>query len=121
MISFLKKYAKHILAGLAVVAVLGVGYFDTYPTYISKSLVLTERECSEVATIVAVQGFKTQDPSQPIPDEVVKAMKDASRKAKRVANYIIEKNPEVLQMPPAFVYQQLTMSCLVSGGKAELK
>ena len=89
----MRRSYKSLLLLLGALAVAGVGYFDTYPTYLAKTVVLS--------------------------DTVVETSK-ATRLAKRVAKYIIEKSPGLESAPPGMLYEGLLQSCIMSGGKAEL-
>ena len=115
----LKMFKKYVLPLILSLAVLGVAVFDTYPTYIKKTGALSETQCYEVATLVAVSASKAQ--GTPIPAGVDKVVDEATRISKRVANYIIEKNPDLLKQPAGFLYGQLVQACLYSGGEYELK
>ena len=120
--SALRKYALALVFSFAGLVVLGVGYFDTYPTYWATHVTLSETECYQVATLVAAHEFKRQNPSEAIPAGVEDVLKEATRLAKRVAKYIIEKNqPDGIQAPPSAIYLGLANSCLMSNGEAELK
>ena len=119
MLKFVKKFYKYVIYGALALSVMGVGYFDTYPTYISKIGVLTERECYQVAMLVAASVLNAK--GEPIPAGAQKELKDVTRLAKRVANYILEKNPQLMEHDPRFLYQQLVGSCLMSEGEYNLK
>lgn len=118
MLAFVQKFKKVIAAVLAVSVIGGVVYFDTYPTYFKPTGVLSEKECYSVAMLVAVSALKAQ--GQPAPEAAKKELEDVTRIAKRVATYIVNKNPQITEMNPAFLYQQLLQSCLYSGGVYDL-
>lgn len=116
MKSLFKKYVIPVVLSFAV---LGVAVFDTYPTYIKKTGVLSEIQCYEVATLVAVSASEAQGMS--VPEGAKKALKDVARISKRVANYIVEKNPDLIKMPPSYLYSQVVQACIYSGGEYDLK
>ena len=120
-LSALRGKGKLLIVLLLALAVLGVGYFDTYPTYFATKVTLSEAECSQVAALVAAHAFKLQNPDTPIPDKVVAVLDSATRLAKRTAKYIIEKNPDLVSNTPSFLYQGLFQSCVMSEGKAVLQ
>lgn len=120
LFSAVKKYALPAVACLALLAVLGVGYFDTYPTYFAKTVTLSETECGQVAVLVAAHEYKKQNPNEALPDSAAAVLKDVTRLSKRVAQYIIDKGI-VDGQPPSYIAQGLYQSCLMAGGVAELK
>lgn len=123
MLKFLRSLKfKIAVAVIAVSALVGVAVFDTYPTYLKKELALTPDECSQVATLVAVYAYSLQNPGEGIPDGVKAELDAATRVAKRVAKYVIEKSgPEAFNTaPPAFVYMMLMQGCEASGGHVTL-
>lgn len=122
MLRLFKKYALLAVAVLALSATAGVVVFDTYPTYFAREVVLTPSDCTAVATLVAVPVFKAQNPGAPLPKGVDKIVDTASRKAKRVANYILQHNPEILTVsaPAAFVFMQIENGCMMVEGKVNL-
>ena len=106
---------------LGFLGALGVAVFDTYPTYLKKEVALTPSECSQVATLVAVRAYSLQNPGVPIPEGAQKELDEATRLAKRVAKYIIEKSGDSLERAnPMFVYMMLAEGCVNSQGKVTL-
>ena len=121
LLSLVKKYLLSFVSISALLAVLGVGYFDTYPTYLAKNVTLSESECSQVAVLVGAWQYKRTNPEAVTPEAAQKEMDKATRLAKRVAKHIIEKSQIPEGVPAGYLYQNLLQSCLMSDGKAELK
>lgn len=119
--SKLKKVILAALLAILAVAVLGVGYFDTYPTYFAQRVTLSMTECDQVATLVAAQAYVTQNPGQPIPKAAQDNLDKSTRLAKRVAKYIMDRDPEILTNPPSYIYIGLNQNCQMAGGNANLK
>ena len=120
-LGFMRRSYKSLLLLLGALAVAGVGYFDTYPTYLKSTVVLSDIECSQTAALVAVYAFSLQNPGVAVPEAAVVETSKATRLAKRVAKYIIEKSPGLESAPPGMLYEGLLQSCIMSGGVAELK
>lgn len=121
MKSFLSRHYKSLLLLLGALAVAGVGYFDTYPTYLAKEVTLSSEECSQVALLVSVHAYKLQNPTEAVPKSVMAEVdKGSTRLAKRVAKYIIEKSDSLENVPPGYLYQGLLQSCVMSNGEAVL-
>ena len=118
----MKKYWKAALIGFLFLASAGVFYFDTYPTYLATHVTLSPTECEQVATIVAAQAYKEQNPTEVVPAGVENVLKSTTRLSKRVATYILNKNPDLAKdMPAGYLYQGLYQSCMMSEGNADLK
>jgi len=116
-----KRHYKSLLLLLGALAVAGVGFFDTYPTYLAKHVTLSESECYQVATLVAVYVFKRDNPNEPIPAGVDEELAKVTRLAKRVAKYVIERSNIPEGIPAGQVYLGIAAGCLGAGGEAELK
>lgn len=116
----LRKYTLALVVSLAGLAVVGVGYFDTYPTYLAKEVTLSQEECSQVAVLVAAWQ-SSRNGEKAIPPAAQKVLDESTRLAKRVAKYIIEKSEIPEGVPAGMVYQALFMNCVGSEGKATLK
>ena len=119
-LGFLRKYALALVVSIAGLAVVGVGYFDTYPTYLAKEVTLSQEECSQVAVLVAAWQ-SSRNGEKAIPPAAQKVLDESTRLAKRVAKYIIEKSEIPEGVPAGMVYQALFMNCVGSEGKATLK
>lgn len=119
--SFIRSHLAALCVALAGLVVVGVGYFDTYPTYFATNVTLSETECSQVAVLVAAHQFKRTSPDVAVPESAVAEMAKSTRLAKRVAKYIIEKSQIPEGVPAGYLYTGIYQSCLMSEGKAELK
>ena len=122
MPKFLRSlWFKISVAVIAVLAVVGVAVFDTYPTYLKKELALTPDECSQVATLVAAYAFSLQNPGEAVPPGAQAELDAATRISKRVAKYIIEKSGDSLaEAPPMFIYMMLMQGCSAAEGRVTL-
>lgn len=121
VLEFVKAKYKGIIVTIAAVAVLGVAVFDTYPTYLAKTGTLSPNECEQVAVLVAAHAYSKQNPGEPQPPAAQKILDESTRISKRVAKYIIEKNPDFMDTPPMYIYMQLLQSCNMSQGQFDLK
>lgn len=120
VLDFIKANVKSFIVAIAAVAVLGVAVFDTYPTYLAKTGTLSPAECEQVAVLVAAHAYSAQNPGEAQPPAAKKILDESTRLAKRVAKYIIEKNPAIKDEAPMFVYMLLQNSCLQTNGQFEL-
>lgn len=118
----MKKYLKYVILGILALAVGGIAYFDTYPTYFAKNVTLSEPECQQLATLIAAHAYSIQMPGEAQPKAAQDILDKASRLSKRVAKYFIEKYPdEIAGMPPMFIWMQMYQSCVYNEGKATLE
>ena len=117
----IKRFTLYAVLALAGLGLLGVGYFDTYPTYLAKEVTLSDKECSQVAVLVAAWQFERNKEGPSIPAAAQKVLDESTRLAKRVARYIIEKSGIPEGVPAGMVYQALYMNCIAGEGKATLK
>ena len=116
-----RKYISPLILVILLSVLGGVVYFDTYPTHWSKNVTLSEIECQQFATLVAAQAFKKQNPGVPQPAEAQKMLDESSRLAKRVAKYVLDSYPEIINESPMFVWLSLSQSCIMNQGQIELK
>ena len=120
MLNFLRKFKKYIIAGAVALSVVGVGYFYVYPTYLAKTGTLSPDQCSTVALIVAAYVSKDNEFLKDYPEETKKQLLNADVLSKRIAKYIVEKNPALVGAEPNMIYSFLTSMCLNANGKFDL-
>lgn len=120
VIAKVKQYWKGIVVALAAVAVLGVAVFHTYPTYLATSGTLSKTECEQVAVLVSARVFSTQQPGVDLPEAVKEILDASTHLSKRVAKWILDANPELMNQDPTQLYMLLYQSCLMSEGKFDL-
>lgn len=114
---FVKRFKKVIVVSIVGVAVLGVAYFDTYPTYFAQKGTLSPNECEQVAVLVSAYAYKKQNPGVAVPEKVEKILSQATRRAERIAKKIIEMSPSVETYNPSMAYIILAQSCQATEGK----